>query len=173
MNVQRFTNQLLSSKALLQRQFHTSTALNKTVAGRYKKTLNRSKPLTYEQAFWPEQIAIKKGWNSHNTGQLEGTFMQKEEIGQDLPHKLLMEDMFIRNFMNGTFPETIMSTVMIKRQHNLIRVACLISRQNIGPSKIYFLLGYAEELMSFWLKCPVKLELQSIESDSDVIFKYV
>ena len=36
------------------------------------------------------------GWNSHNTAQLDETFLQKEEIGQDLPHKMLMEDLFIR-----------------------------------------------------------------------------
>ena len=115
-----------------------------------------------------------KGWNSHNTAQLDETFLRKEEIGQDLPHKMLIEDMFIRKFMQGTFPQTIMSEVMIKRQHNLIRVACLISRTSgLTQKKIYFLLGYSEELMSCFLKCPVKLELQSIESDSDVIFKYI
>lgn len=155
------------------RSFHTSSALNKIQAGRYKVTRNRTKPLTYEQAFWPEQISIKKGWNSHNTAQLDETFLRKEEIGQDLPHKMLIEDLFIRKFMNGTFPEAIMSEVMIKRQHNLVRIACLINRRTINADKIYFLLGYSEEFLSFWLKCPVKLELQSIESKSDVIFKYV
>ena len=75
--------------------------------------------------------------------------------------------------MDGTFPKAICSEVMVKRQHNLVRVACLISRQSIPARKIYFLLGYSEELLSFYLKCPVKLELQSIESESDIIFKYV
>ena len=116
---------------------------------------------------------IITGFNSHNTAQLEETFLRKEEIGQDLPHKMLIEDLFIRKFMRGTFPKAIMSEVMIKRQHNLVRVACLISRQAIPARKIYFLLGYTEELMSFFLKCPVKLELQSIESEGDIIFKYI
>ena len=75
--------------------------------------------------------------------------------------------------MRGTFPKAIMSEVMIKRQHNLVRVACLISRQAVPAIKINFLLGYTEELMSFFLKCPVKLELQSIESEGDIIFKYI
>lgn len=107
-----------------------------------------------------------------NTAQLEGTFDCKEEIGQDLPYKMIVEDMFIRKFVNGTFPQMVKSEVMIKRQHNMIRIAFLIDR--LGKrGQIYFLIGYAEELLSFWLKCPVKLELQSIEKDSDIIFKYV
>ena len=115
---------------------------------------------------------IITGYNSMNTAQLEGTFNCKEEIGQDLPYKMLVEDMFIRKFVNGTFPTIVKSEVMIKRQHNLIRIAFLIDRVE-RKNKIYFLIGYAEELLSFWLKCPVKLELQSIEAESDIIFKYV
>ena len=107
-----------------------------------------------------------------NTAQLEGTFNSKEEIGQDLPYKMFIEDMFIRKFVNGTFPKIVKSEVMIKRQHNLIRIAFLIDRME-RKNKVYFLIGYAEELLSFWLKCPVKLELQSIEAESDIIFKYV
>ena len=171
MNLQRIV--LRPGKDLIRCQLHTSVALNKIVAGRYKVTRDRSRPLTYEQAYWPEQIAIKKGFNSHNTGSLEETFNMKEEIGQDLPYKMFIEDMFIRKFMHGTFPEIIMSQVMIKRQHNLIRIACLIGRRPILPKKIYFLIGYAEELMSHWLKCPVRLELQSIESEEDLIFTYI
>merc|ERR1712241_620917 len=135
-----------------------TSALDKIKAGRYKITRDRSKPLNYEQSFWPDDIANKKGWNSHNTAQLDETFLRKEEIGQDLPYKMLMEDMLIRKFMQGTFPKAILSEVMIKRQHNLVRVACLI--------RTIILLGYSEEFLSFFLKCPVKLELQSVESES-------
>ncbi|KAJ8985373.1 hypothetical protein NQ317_008407 [Molorchus minor] len=35
------------------------------------------------------------------------------------------------------------------------------------------LLRYTEELLSFWLQCPVKLELQSVANKKDVIFKYI
>ena len=170
MNLQRV---LSISKNFLKCNLHTTASMNKIQAGRYKVTRNRTKPLTYEQAFKPEEIGNKKGWNSHNTAQLDETFLQKEEIGQDLPYKMLMEDMLIRKFMQGTFPKAILSEVMIKRQHNLVRVACLISRQSIPARKIYFLLGYSEEFLSFFLKCPVKLELQSVESESDIIFKHV
>ena len=102
--------------------------------------------------------------------------MCKEEIGQDLPYKMLMEDMFIRKFIGGTFPQAMLSEVIIKRQHNLVRIAFLFNRNAIGmhpPSKIYFLIGYTEELLSFWLKCPVKLELQSVAGESETVFKYI
>ncbi len=44
---------------------------------------------------------------------------------------------------------------------------------NFQPKVIYFLIGYSEELLSCWLKCPVKLELQTVESNEDVVFKYI
>ena len=62
--------------------------------------------------------------------------------------------------------------VIIKRQHNLVRVAGLITRE-ISSDKVYFLIGYTEELLSYWLKCPVRLELQTIESKDDVVYKYI
>ena len=140
---------------------------------KYHKICVHLNPLSTLLLHYINLSLIITGFNSHNTAQLEETFLRKEEIGQDLPHKMLIEDLFIRKFMRGTFPKAIMSEVMIKRQHNLVRVACLISRQAIPAKKIYFLLGYTEELMSFFLKCPVKLELQSIESEGDIIFKYI
>ncbi len=149
-----------------------SGPLLRETAGIYRVTLDQSKPLTYEMAFRPNEIAVKKDYNSFNTAQLEGTFLRKEEIGQDLPHKMFVEDMFIRKFMHGTWPETIVSEVIIKRQHNLVRIACIIAK-NIQPKKVYFLIGYTEELLSVWLKCPVKLELQSVDSKDNMVFKYV
>ncbi len=154
------------------RWLHSSPVACKIQAGRYKPTRDRSKALTYEQAIRPEYIASRKGFNSINTAQLEGTFLEREAIGQDLPNKMFMEDLFIRKFMHGTWPEAIASEVIIKRQHNLVRIAGLVNR-NIPQRKVYFLIGYTEELLSFWLKCPVKLELQTIESPDDVIFKYI
>lgn len=47
------------------------------------------------------QIGRKKGFNSLNTGSLEDTLLRKEEMGQDLPHKLFVEDMFIREESKG------------------------------------------------------------------------
>ncbi len=67
-----------------------------TLLSLFQVTIDRSRPLTYEMAFKPEEIADKKDYNSYNTSQLEGTFLHKEDIGQDLPHKTFVEDSFIR-----------------------------------------------------------------------------
>merc|ERR1719411_2113367 len=106
------------------RYLHVSNSLQKSRrAGEYKITINRTKPLSYEQSMKPTDIAYRKGYNSANTAQLEGTFLEREQIGQDLPHKTFVEDMFIRKFMTGTWPEATLSEVIIKRQHNLVRIA--------------------------------------------------
>lgn len=39
--------------------------------------------------------------------------------------------------------------------------------------RIYFLIGYTEELLSHYLKCPVKLELQAVDSHKDMVFKCI
>ena len=39
--------------------------------------------------------------------------------------------------------------------------------------QVYFLIGYTEEMLSQWLKCPVKLELQVVANPRDVIYKYI
>ncbi len=62
--------------------------------------------------------------------------------------------------------------VIIKRQHNVIRV-CGLVRRGIPSRRMYFLIGYCEELLSYWLQCPVQLELQTVEQKQDVIFKYI
>lgn len=62
--------------------------------------------------------------------------------------------------------------VIIKRQHNMIRIAGIV-QQKLAARKMYFLIGYCEELLSYWLKCPVKLELQTVPDKKDVIYKYI
>ncbi|XP_040568306.1 small ribosomal subunit protein uS3m [Lepeophtheirus salmonis] len=150
------------------RRIHTSVCLRKEKAGRYKATPRRTFGLTYEMSLLPEEIAHKKSWNSLNTAQLEGTFLERESMGQDLPHKMAVEDMFIRKFMNGTWPDTFQSEIIIKRTHNLIRIAG-ITNYFIPAKKMYFLIGYTEEMLSLWLKCPVKLELQSASQNATII----
>lgn len=54
----------------------------------------------------------------------------------------------------------------------MIRVVGIV-RQAISSRKMYFLIGYCEELLSNWLQCPVKLELQTVADKKDVIFKYI
>lgn len=83
-----------------------------------------------------------------------------------------VEDMFIRKFMVGTWHGLFVSEIIIKRQHNIIRIAGIM-RQSISPRKIYFLIGYTEELLAFWLQCPVKLELQTVQDKESMVFKYI
>lgn len=88
------------------------------------------------------------------------------------PAETLFEDIFIRRFMTGTFHALVASEVIIKRQHNHIRIAAII-KQSIPARKMYFLIGYTEELLSYWLQCPITLEIQTIGDARDVIFKYI
>lgn len=74
--------------------------------------------------------------------------------------------------MAGTFHNLLCSEVIIKRQYNTIRIASLMSR-NLTPRKMYFLIGYTEELLSNWLQCPTTLEIQTIADKKDVIYKYI
>lgn len=82
-----------------------------------------------------------------------------------------MEDLFIRSFIQGTWHGLFLSEVIIKRQHNIIRIAGIINRKMM-PGQIHFLIGYTEQLLSFWLHCPVRMELSSVPSKA-VIYKYI
>ncbi|XP_071446126.1 small ribosomal subunit protein uS3m [Hetaerina americana] len=145
------------------RPVHTGSALMKSQSGRYKVTPKGDRPLTYEMANPPHQIAHRKSWNSFNTSNL---------LGGLRPAETAVEDIFIRKFITGTWHSLVLSEVIIKRQHNIIRIAAII-RQGIIPRKMYFLIGYTEELLSSWLQCPVVMELQTVADRKDVIFKYI
>jgi small subunit ribosomal protein S24 len=52
---------------------------------------------------------------------------------------------------------------------NMIYIGALVLRSlAIQPRKIYFLVGYTEELLSCLLSCPVKLEIQTVQIKQDV-----
>uniref|UniRef100_A0A1A9X1A9 28S ribosomal protein S24, mitochondrial n=1 Tax=Glossina brevipalpis TaxID=37001 RepID=A0A1A9X1A9_9MUSC len=141
----------------------TTAVYSKTQAGRYRVTTRRDRPLTYEMAYPPHSIAHHKSWNSWNTStMLDGL----------RPSQTAIEDLFIRKFMTGTWHSLLCSEVIIKRQYNMIRIAAIV-RQAITPRKIYFLIGYTEELLSYWTQCPVTLELQTVTDRKEVIFKYI
>ncbi|XP_023295315.2 28S ribosomal protein S24, mitochondrial [Lucilia cuprina] len=142
---------------------HTTASCAKTQSGRYRITTKRDKPLTYEMANPPHYIAHRKSWNSWNTStMLDGL----------RPSQTAIEDVFIRKFITGTWHSLVCSEVIIKRQHNTIRIAAIV-RQAISARKMYFLIGYTEELLSYWLQCPVTLELQTVQDKKDVVFKYI
>ncbi|KAL1465552.1 hypothetical protein WDU94_005109 [Cyamophila willieti] len=141
----------------------SATLLKHVQAARYKTSKRGDKPLTYEMAGPPHTIAHQKSWNSWNTANmLDGL----------RPSETAVEDEFMRRFLRGTWHNLFLSEIIIKRNHNIIRIAGIVER-SIHPRKMYFLIGYTEELLSFWLQCPVKLELQTVESRKDVVFKYI
>ncbi|KAH8332786.1 hypothetical protein KR074_010857 [Drosophila pseudoananassae] len=142
---------------------HTSTVCCRVQSGRYRITTKRDRPLTYEMANPPHFIGHRKSWNSWNTSALKDSLR---------PSQTAIEDLFIRKFVTGTWHALVSSEIIIKRQHNTIRIAALI-RQAISPRKMYFLIGYTEELLSSWMQCPVTLELQTVADKKDVVFKYI
>lgn len=88
------------------------------------------------------------------------------------PSETTTEDLFIRNFIQGTWHGLFASEIIIKRQHNIIRIAGIVMRK-VTPIKMHFLLGYSEELLSFWLHCPVKMEISTVNDRDDVIYKII
>ena len=82
------------------------------------------------------------------------------------------DDILIRKFIKGTWPGLFASEVIIKRRHNLVVVAGLVF-QDLTPRKHYFLIGYTEEMLSYLLKCPVKLEIQTVQERSHMVFKKI
>lgn len=82
-----------------------------------------------------------------------------------------VEDVMIRKVVTGTFAGMVSSDIIIKRQFNHIRIAFLAARR-VNPTKFYFLIGYAEELLAHWLQCAVTLEIQTIADVAETIVKY-
>jgi len=176
----------LGKQTLASKHFHVSAVANRVQSGHYKITLKRDRPLTYEMANPPHYIAHRKSWNSWNTctwfrintpqfftlSLINVLFVSANIKDGNRPSETAIEDMFIRQFMRGTWHNLFASEVIIKRQHNIIRIAGIICR-TLVPYKIYFLTGYTEELLSYWLQCPVKVELVTIDNKQETIFKYI
>ncbi|CAF0747234.1 unnamed protein product [Didymodactylos carnosus] len=159
---------------ITQRFFQTSPILNSwftkltnvsqvnTEAATPKHTRRKNYPLTYEQRQFPNMIGHTKTWNTFNTSNLKDGKRKSET---------LTDDLFIRQFIYGTWHNLFASELIIKRRHNMIILSGLVTR-TIHPRRMYFLIGYTEEILSALLKCPVKLEIQTVESKDDVIFTY-
>lgn len=187
------------SSGFSQRSIHASAICLKTQSGKYKITPKRDRPLTYEMANPPYQIVARKAWNSWNccksfvyidslpnalqfnqfnwlfrlTHNSIPFFSRTANLQDGLrPSQTAIEDMYIRKFIGGTFHSLVCSEVIIKRQFNHIRIAFLC-RRGIPPTKIYFLIGYTEELLSNFMQCPITLELQTIAKVEDTYFKYI
>ena len=85
-------------------------------------------------------------------GSLKGSYWSSER---------LLDDIMIRKFVEGVMHDFLRSEVVIKRKANRISLVFLISREG-DIVKFYFLLGFAEKLLSQLLGCVVKIEPQSI-----------
>lgn len=105
----------------------------------------------------------RKAWNSWNTSGLRDGLRAAETA---------VEDVFIRKFVTGTWHRIFLSEIVIKRRHNAIYIGGIIHRYCL-PRQIYFLIGYTEEFLSYILKCPIKMEIQSTADPKDVVHKYV
>ncbi|CAL8140929.1 unnamed protein product [Orchesella dallaii] len=157
------------------RLLQTCSILSKSQSGRHSPTIKHNKPLTYEEAQKPNEIAMRKSWTTMNTSALDFKEDGKKRLGALFgvrTSQTVTEDMFIRRFLTGTWHNLFVSEILIKRQANMIRIAGLVVR-SIPPRKMYFLIGYTEELLSYWIQCPVKLELQTVDDRRDVVFKYI
>ncbi|XP_030624198.1 small ribosomal subunit protein uS3m [Chanos chanos] len=142
------------------RSIHSTAACYKNRAARIRVGKG-DRPLTYEQALHPHQIGHRKGWLSQHTSNLKGEGGAAERT---------IEDVFIRRFIFGTFPGCLANELVIKRRGNLL-VICALMLQKLPPQKFYFLIGYTETLLSHFYKCPVKLEVQTLEEKA--VYKYL
>lgn len=147
---------------ILSRSIHTSSVCCRIQAGRVRGSKMRNKPISYEVAFKPDDIQHKKGWLSFNTGNLHG---------EKNAHQMAYEDMFIRQFMVGTFYRLLKSEIVIKRRLNILDISMFVSPM-IRPEKCHFLKSYSEEFLGRLLQYNVKLNLL-VASDDDMIYKYV
>ncbi|CDS35995.1 conserved hypothetical protein [Echinococcus multilocularis] len=144
---------------------HTSSYfLKNTRSGVVRRTRNMSEPLTYEQAKKPHQIGVLKSWNSWNTANLHN---EDHYTGIVTWH-----DSLIRLFIRGTFPTHILSEIIIRRQANMVHI-CFNLSNRLSANEIYFLVGYGEQMLSYLLRCPVKIEPRMILNPKDVIFRYI
>lgn len=141
----------------------TASILNARQAGRYKVTKDRSFPLTYEMSFKPDQIGVSKSWTSFNSANLwEG--LRRGDT--------LVEDILIRKIVTGFWPQYVMGDVVIKRRANVIYLAFFVTSR-LRAEKVYFLVGFTEQILSYLLKCPVKLEIQSGTTIKSMYVKYI
>lgn len=90
--------------------------------------------------------------------------------GEEGAAERTIEDVFIRRFMFGTFHGCLANEIVIKRRGNLLLV-CALMLQKMPPQKFYFLIGYSESLLSHFYKCPVKLEIQTLQEKA--VYKYI
>ena len=104
------------------------------------------------------------------SGQLSFPFLPGNLKGEEGAAERSVEDVFVRRFMFGTFHGCLANEIVIKRRGNLL-IVCALMLQKFPPQKFYFLIGYTESLLSHFYKCPVKLEIQTLQEKA--VYKYL
>ncbi|XP_077354271.1 small ribosomal subunit protein uS3m [Festucalex cinctus] len=155
-----FLGVLSKSSPAGSRALHVSAVCCKNRAARIRVGKG-DRPVTYEQALKPHHIGHHKGWLSQHTSNLKGEAGAAERA---------VEDAFVRRLMFGTFHGCLANDVVIKRRGNVLTVCALVLRK-MPPHKFYFLIGYAESLLAHFYKCPVKLDVQTLQEKQ--VYKYL
>ena len=144
---------------LAERNIATTICLSHSkVAARPKRTKNLSNAVTYEELLPAYTINMLKGYNSFNTSNL---------LGESRSGETAIEDLFIRKFIHGTWHRMLLSKLIIKRRANMIFLTGIFYL-NKPPTAVYFLQGYTEGILSYVLKCPVKMEI-FVTNDMDAL----
>jgi small subunit ribosomal protein S24 len=86
------------------------------------------------------------------------------------------DDIIIRKFIYGTFVDLLASEIIIKRRFNQIDIGFLLRLPREGgkrshATKVYFLVGYSEELLSHLFKAVVKIQPQTVDKKTDLVFR--
>ncbi|KAE9413394.1 hypothetical protein Angca_009352 [Angiostrongylus cantonensis] len=147
----------------------TSCRLDKSQAGKYRSTVDRSQLLTYEMAQKPHHIGVRKSWLTWHSQNLED-FRQSQPL-------MVVQDEVIRRFIRGFFPQNVVISgeeIVIKRRGNVLIVAGFLQySRRLDIRRIYWMFGFTEEFLSILLKQPVKLELAFVESEADLAYNYI
>jgi hypothetical protein len=92
--------------------------------------------------------------------------------GEEGSPEIIFEDIFVRKFLAGTFPQTYdeRNPIIIKHRQNFIDITMVVkenSRQlrNKALTELHFLQVYSEELLTRFLKCPVHLNIQCMNNE--------
>eukprot|EP00112_Aurelia_sp_Birch-Aquarium-sp1_P012690 Seg2672.4 transcript_id=Seg2672.4/GoldUCD/mRNA.D3Y31 product="28S ribosomal protein S24-B mitochondrial" pseudo=true protein_id=Seg2672.4/GoldUCD/D3Y31 len=103
----------------------------------------------------PHRVGVIKSWDSKHTGGIEGSLWA---------HDRFIDDVMIRKFIQGTFYEMIVSDIIVKRRLNQIIISIFVNAKGTTVHKVYFLVGFAEKMLSHLLGCIVNMEVMSVSN---------
>ena len=104
--------------------------------------------LSEEETTFP-RLGVTQSWSSRGGNLLRRTSGES-----------LMKDFYIRKFIEGTFPGY--TDLVIQQKTNTITVSFqyrLEGVARVAPS-LYFLVSYAETILSYWLGCKTSLHVR-------------